>query len=501
MTTTRTSHATDIRSRLDHPILDADGHIVEVNSLLLEYVKQAGGIGMVDRWVKYAHGPRTGDWLRHRYVADSPAMTLQERKETWVRAPGWWGFPAENTLDRMTTFLPRLLAERLDDMAIDFAIIYPTVCLGVNSAPGIEDDELRRAMCRAYNLYAADLYGEFSDRMAMAAVIPMHTPQEAIEELEYAVRTLGLKTAMIPGHVVRRTPERASRRFPALPFYVDKLAMDSDYDYDPVWAKFVELGVAPGVHSFFMHSLRVSPSRYMFDIINAFSAAHDLQARAFFMGGVTRRFPGLRMAFLEGGAAIGALLLGGMVRFWEKRNAKTIESLDPARLDLDLVSKLIDEYGDERFARIKDNLLEEIYPTQRQTFDPRTAFESLDDFYAAGIDPDRPEQFRELFDRFFWGCEADDPTTRWAFDSEVNPFGTKVRAMLSSDISHFDVSDMTEVVPEAYELVEKGLISQDDFRDFAFLNQVRMYAGMNPDFYKGTRVEAAVDKVLRTENL
>ena len=34
-----------------------------------------------------------------------------------------------------------------------------------------------------------------------------------------------------------------------------------------------------------------------------------------------------------------------MIDHWKKRNAKAIQSLNPARLDQALFSKLIDEYG------------------------------------------------------------------------------------------------------------------------------------------------------------
>ena len=55
---------------------------------------------------------------------------------------------------------------------------------------------------------------------------------------------------------------------------------------------------------------------------------------------------------------------------------------------------------------------------------------------------------------------------------------------------------MTEVVPEAYELVEHGLISEADFRDFMFANAVRFWGEVNPDFFKGTSVERAAAEVL-----
>ena len=68
--------------------------------------------------------------------------------------------------------------------------------------------------------------------------------------------------------------------------------------------------------------------------------------------------------------------------------------------------------------------------------------------------------------------------------------------LFGSDIGHFDVPDMTEVLVEAYEGVEDGIITEDDFRDFVFGNPVRFWAGMNPNFFKGTAIESQVQKFL-----
>jgi hypothetical protein len=52
----------------------------------------------------------------------------------------------------------------------------------------------------------------------------------------------------------------------------------------------------------------------------------------------------------------------------------------------------------------------------------------------------------------------------------TNPFGSKLNAIFSSDIGHFDVIDTRDPLPEAYELVEDGHITADDFRAFTFSN-------------------------------
>ena len=48
---------------------------------------------------------------------------------------------------------------------------------------------------------------------------------------------------------------------------------------------------------------------------------------------------------------------------------------------------------------------------------------------------------------------------------------------------------MKEVLEEAYELVEEGVVTEADFRDVVFTNPVTLWTGMNPDFFNGTVVE------------
>ena len=91
--------------------------------------------------------------------------------------------------------------------------------------------------------------------------------------------------------------------------------------------------------------------------------------------------------------------------------------------------------------------------------------------------------------RFFFGCEADDPLNSWAFDARRNPLGARLGAIFSSDIGHWDVPDMARVLAEAWELVEHGLISPEDFRAFVFDHPLELWTAANPAFFDGTRVE------------
>ena len=54
---------------------------------------------------------------------------------------------------------------------------------------------------------------------------------------------------------------------------------------------------------------------------------------------------------------------------------------------------------------------------------------------------------------------------------------------------------MAEAAEEAYELVEHGVLSAAAFRDIVFTNAVEFWTSGNPDFFKGTPVESAVNQL------
>ena len=121
----------------------------------------------------------------------------------------------------------------------------------------------------------------------------------------------------------------------------------------------------------------------------------------------------------------------------------------------------------------------------------------LTDEYAA-CEITRKEDIRDLFiPRFYFGCEADDGMVAWAFDSRINPMGAQLRAMFSSDMGHWDVPEMSGILEEAYELVEKGLVDEEGFRDFVMTNPIRFYTSVNPDFFADTRIAEAASMIAK----
>ncbi|MGH7417982.1 MAG: amidohydrolase family protein, partial [Candidatus Rokuibacteriota bacterium] len=174
----------------------------------------------------------------------------------------------------------------------------------------------------------------------------------------------------------------------------------------------------------------------------------------------------------------------------DKRHRDALENTNPGRLDQPALLALAEKYGQPAMVQavrrgegLDDN------------GNGTGGVEDLDDYSRCRIG--RREDIRDLFvPRYYFGCEADDPINAWAFNRKANPLGARLNALFSSDIGHFDVPDMTEVVPEAYELVEHGLLDDDDFRDFMFANAVRFWGEVNPDFFKGTVVEKQAAEVL-----
>jgi predicted TIM-barrel fold metal-dependent hydrolase len=477
------TRSAEIRRSLKHPVIDADGHTIEYGPAYFEFLKQVGGAGIAE---KYRAKLDAGGWYR---------MTPQERIRKRVTRPTSWGLPTKNTLDRATAMLPKLFRARMDDFGLDFSIVYSTLALVLIRE---ENDELRQATCRALNTMFADIFADQKDRMTPVAVIPSHTPQEAIAELEHAVKTLGFKAVMVNSNVRRPIPEVAVRAPDSAAFatWMDPLCMDGPFDYDPVWQKCLDLKVAVTTHSPSTgHGSRVTSDHYIYNHVGSFAAAGEAFAKALILGGVTKRFPKLNFAFLEGGVAWASELYAGLMSHCGKRNPSGIGNYDPRNLDLEQLADLFKEYGggmvkgrpdpkDPDFAR---------WPGGWHWNDDATIAHELDK-----LDLRSAEDLRRMFEtNFYFGCEADDPLVALGFDSKMNPFGARLKAIFSSDIGHWDVTDMEQVLEEAHELVEHGLIDEASFRDFVFAYPAQLHAGMNPDFFKGTVVERDVAKLLQ----
>jgi hypothetical protein len=165
--------------------------------------------------------------------------------------------------------------------------------------------------------------------------------------------------------------------------------------------------------------------------------------------------------------------------------------MDPDKLDRKLLLDLVEQHG---YGDILDVLKSRDGwpdPNAKSLTGNRS---ELDDFAACQIT--KKEDWVDLFAKpYYFGCEADDRMNATAF-GKGNPFGSKLNAIYSSDIGHFDVIDFRDPLPEAFELVEDGHITEDDFRSFVFENPVKLWGKQNPRFFEGTVVAKEAAAVL-----
>jgi predicted TIM-barrel fold metal-dependent hydrolase len=461
-------------AHLSHPVIDSDGHWIEYLPALTEYIKQVIGSDGADRY-----------WAAVASYFGNPKLNTAQRRDQRLPVSGWWAVPTKNTLDRATVMLPKLLHERMGDLGLDFAVLYPTAPT-LTIGPYLEDEEIRRGGCRALNMYAADIFRDFPDRFAAVGVIPNHTPKEAIEELEFA-KTLGIKAVVFAGLVSRPSPGGNGGR------YWDALALDSDYDYDPVWKKCEELKIVPTFHTSTLNfGYRTQRSNFTYNHVGHFAAGCEAMCKAMFMGGVPLRFPKLKFAFMEGGAAWACNLYNDLVRHWNIRNPKALENFDPANLDREYLVSLVSQHGNQM---MKDLMKNKGWDRKAETAGVAPELEDMDDFWRLKIK--QGGDLRGLFtDNFFFGCESEDPLNAMAFNTKANAFGARLNILLGSDIGHFDVLEMTEVIEEAWELVEHGVLTEENLKDFTFSNPARFWTHLDRDFFKGTVVEKQVNQVL-----
>jgi predicted TIM-barrel fold metal-dependent hydrolase len=470
--------AAEVRAQLDHPVVDCDGHVREFMPAVRPYLRDSLGPALYERFAA------EGSALDRSYGGGGTA----ERVRTRAPQGAWWAAPARNTLDRTTAQTPRLLYDRLDELGIDYCILYPTLAFGTT---GIADEQLRLGLVRGYNRFLAETYRPYADRMTVAGLVPMHTPAEALAELRYC-HEVGLKVVSIPHGVLRPIPAPVLEGgspylWPGQRHWFDTFGLDSEHDYDPVWQRFRELGYAVTAHGGMTLPVGVysSTTSFTFNHLGSFMQMMYPLVKSIFLGGVTARFADLPFAFLECGVSWACTLLHDLVEHWEKRSREAIEWTNPANLDLARMEQLMREHGGD-FPDLEDRLAELIAPLAN----PVTTPDCLDEWIHVGIE--RATDIRDRFvDSFYFGCEADDRTTAFAF-SPANEFGARLRVVLSSDIGHWDVRDMHRVMPQAWSMVEDGLLTRDDFADFSFRNPVRLHTAVCPDFFDGTVVADAV---------
>lgn len=318
-------------------VIDADGHVVERDALLLPYLEEP--YRGRDDLLNFPFFPSLDGWHRGaRRVADG-----KNRQTVYVPVKEWLAF--------------------LGEASVEASVLYPTAGLGYGL---IKDAEWAGVLARGYNNF---LHGEYLSaspaKLKGVALIPLQDPGAAVRELRRAVTELGMVGALMPAVGLRR------------PF--------GDPCYDPVYAEAERLGCMLAVHG--------APAQGLgFDFFDKLVEAHVLshpfsqmiQLTSIVLGGVLERFPRLRIAFMESGTGWVPFMLERLEREHANRGARI--STPPAEqlrsdrvffhceLDEGLLPTAISALGDGQFFAASDFPHEpkHEFPEMIETFLART---------------------------------------------------------------------------------------------------------------------------------
>jgi predicted TIM-barrel fold metal-dependent hydrolase len=248
-------------------LFDADGHVIEDVAGIVERLPEpyrtlrreqlnSGQFGLMSSFVF----PPLGYLSTMPFL--NPAVEARAPQEDGLGPESWEYF--------------------LGAVGIVRTVLYPTVGL---TAGRIRDLDYAVAACRAYNDWIAETYVHHpSGRFQAAAILPMQVPAAAAAELRRVSEDLGMCAATLPSH--------------GLPLHLGSA------EYFPVYEAAQDLGIALSCHGGIHDG-------FGFDDFNVFAACHALGhpfSLLISLGGmmfnaVFDRFPGLRVAYLEGGSA------------------------------------------------------------------------------------------------------------------------------------------------------------------------------------------------------
>ena len=250
--------------------IDADGHVSESASRLLEHLEPP-----------YRDYYATGGVLRPSDAAPRNLGTKLARGR---------GNSREAWLEMMA----------LGDL--ETAIVYPTGGLGVGF---IKDPDFAVAYCRAYNAWLANEMVQPSAGLLGVAVLAPQEPAEAAKELRRIKQELHLTAAMLPA---------------------DGISLLGHRSFDVLYSAAQELDVPVSIHASGSWLADAFNGASLFPkFIQAHTVSHPFgilrQFTSMMFEGVFQRFPSARFAFLECGGTWVPWWLDRMDEEWEHRGA------------------------------------------------------------------------------------------------------------------------------------------------------------------------------------
>ena len=210
----------------------------------------------------------------------------------------------------------------------------------------------------------------------------MNTPAQAVAEAEYAVRSSARSRCSSPGTCTppdrrRRLPARHVRRSTASTT-TTRSGRSASSSASRRWC----------TARCSQHRVTRSISNYVYNHVDGLAAAHESLCKSLFLGGVTRRFPDLRIGFLEGGVAWACALFSGARRaLGEAQPRRDLAARSRPARRRRAARRTSTEYGDDAVTGRIDELRDVLRapggaPGAASTSSPRAASTSADDLRA-----------------------------------------------------------------------------------------------------------------------
>ncbi len=293
-----------LRQGLGHPVIDVDGHLQELSTFfkadVLDHAREIGGAGLIDR---VRATPLTWDeaFMKGWFAMDdgrAPRRLVPLHGLVGVadRRPRSLGLvppgPPPRTARGDRNRLQCAVSERRVDAAPDQG---PRGASG--GLPHLQPHQ-RRAVPA---LRRPDDAGRGDSRR--------HATRRRSPSSSTRLASSGSRPSPSPtcaGRCRRWSASGPTRR--ASPCIWTPSGLDSEHDYDPLWQRCVELGVAVGMHSSNQgFGSRRSLSSYTYNHIGCFAEAGEATAKSLLLGGVTSRFPDPQFRVPRGRGGVGQL--------------------------------------------------------------------------------------------------------------------------------------------------------------------------------------------------
>ncbi len=290
-----------------YKVVDADSHAMEPDDLWERYLdKRFAAHAPATRRVTIDHPYfMSTEVMGHKWSATYPTthtpyvdmgtgrrVTYMEAYDHQIRR----GFSPESYLDYM------------DKAGLDYAVLYPTLCLHTTTVPDM-DAQVAAPIKRAYNDWLHDFCNGGKGRIIGSASLDLRDVKLAIKEARRCVKELGFRSV----YILPETP-------------VEGQPLDHPM-YDELWAEVASLGVPLGTHEAMFHkngnvgwvgAKQVANISLKYASTAVTFALGEMVGGLMFAGSICARHPNLRVLFTESSVGWVATWVPFLDEKWER---------------------------------------------------------------------------------------------------------------------------------------------------------------------------------------